>query len=185
MIQAVRAILTGLLVTLREFFKAPITVQYPEARPFTGHRWRGVHGLFFTKDVTEELCISCHLCARVCPAVCIEMEGHVKEDGSKYLHRFDVDLGRCIYCGYCEEVCPVDCIRLTTSTDYTVRTRPNFVLHKEDMLTVARAAMARGEHAALGVRGTDGLDVVHDQPHNRRAKFAPPDAGAQGARGGH
>lgn len=179
MIQAVRAILTGLLVTLREFFKSPITVQYPEARPFTGQRWRGVHGLFFTKDVTEELCISCHLCARVCPAVCIEMEGHVKEDGSKYLHRFDVDLGRCIYCGYCEEVCPVDCIRLTTSTDYTVRRRPDFVLHKEDMLTIAKAAMSRGEHGALGVRGTDGLDVVHETPHNRRAKFGP-DAGGGG-----
>lgn len=171
MINGVRALVVGLGVTLREFFKPAITVQYPEQRPFTGVRWRGVHGLFFTKNLNEELCVSCHLCARVCPAVCIEMEGHVEPDGTKRLHKFDVDLGRCIYCGYCEEVCPVDCIRLTTSTDYTVRQRTDFVLHKEDLLSIGKAAMTRGENAALGVRETDGLYVVHEVAHNRRAKY--------------
>lgn len=146
------AILEGLGVTLRHLGKKPVTVEYPDRKPFTGIRWRGVHGLFFTDDKETELCVSCHLCARVCPAACISMEGHVEEDRTKKLHIFDVDLGRCIYCGYCEEVCPVDAIRLTTSTDYTVRNRADFVLHKEDLLAVGRAAMERGEKGALGVR---------------------------------
>jgi NADH-quinone oxidoreductase subunit I len=167
-INAVRSILVGMMITFREFFNRPVTVQYPEARPFTGRRWRGVHGLFFTDALDEELCVSCHLCARICPAVCIKMDGHVEPDGTKRLHTFDVDLGRCIYCGYCEEVCPVDAIRLTTSTDYTVRLRDDFVLHKDDLVTVGRSAMKRGEHSALGMRtGATSSDEDRHYARNR------------------
>jgi NADH-quinone oxidoreductase subunit I len=171
MIGAVRSILVGMFVTFREFFNRPVTVQYPEAKPFTGKRWRGVHGLFFTDKLNEELCVSCHLCARICPAVCIKMDGHVEPDGTKKLHTFDVDLGRCIYCGYCEEVCPVDAIRLTTSSDYTVRQRDDFVLHKDDLLTVGRSAMKRGEHSGLGVRKGTGDELSYGDNQNRDAKF--------------
>lgn len=156
----VKALIKGLSVTLGEMRHKPVTVQYPEAKPFTSQRWRGIHGLFFTDVKDEELCVSCDLCARVCPAVCIEMEGHIEPDRTKKLHRFDIDLGRCIYCGYCEEVCPVDAIRLTTSTDYAVRNRDDFVLHKEDLLAVGRAAMKRGERGALGVRRLTGEDTL-------------------------
>lgn len=167
----IRPILAGMALTFREFFSRPVTVQYPEARPFTGSRWRGVHGLFFTENLKEELCVSCHLCARICPAVCIEMEGHVDDEGVKRLHKFDVDLGRCIYCGYCEEVCPVDAIRLTTSSDYTARNREKLVLHKNDLLSVGQSAMKRGEDGALGVR--EGADENLEYPIwlNRKAKF--------------
>lgn len=152
MVGMVKAILTGLATTFGELFNKPVTVAYPEVKPFTGQRWRGVHGLFFTDQYSEELCVSCHLCARICPAVCIDMDGHVEADGVKRLHKFDIDLGRCIYCGYCEEVCPVDAIRLTTSTDYTVRNRKDFVLRKDDLLRIGQDAMKRHEPGALGVR---------------------------------
>lgn len=169
MINAVIALIKGLLVTLKQMFSPDVTVQYPEQRPFTAERWRGVHGLFFTDDMKEELCICCHLCASVCPAVCIEMEGHQEPDGTKKLHTFNVDLGRCIYCGYCEEVCPVDAIRLTTSTDYAVTDREQFVLRKDDLLSVGRSAMKRGEKGALGNRTASGQDVSHIQNRNRLA----------------
>ncbi len=167
------ALVQGLLVTLREMLGRKVTVPYPEKRSFTSERWRGVHGLFFTEDGREELCICCHLCASVCPAVCIEMEGHAEPDGSKKLHRFDVDLGRCIYCGYCEEVCPVDAIRLTSSSDYTVMKRGDFVLRKDDLLAVGRAAMDRGEKGALGIRRADGARVAYDRNRNCDARRTP------------
>lgn len=151
-ILGIKALMVGFAITAREFFRKPVTVEYPENKPFTSRRWRGVHGLFFTGDDDTELCVSCHLCARICPAVCIKMDGHIEPDNTKVLHIFEVDLGRCIYCGYCEEVCPVDAIRLTTSTDYTVNTRDNFILHKEDLIAIGRAAQERKEEGALGVR---------------------------------
>lgn len=171
MIGPLRAIAEGLAVTFREFFRPPVTVQYPEAKPFTGTRWRGVHGLFFTENLKEELCVSCHLCARVCPALCIEMEGHAEPDGVKRLHKFDVDLGRCIYCGYCEEVCPVDAIRLTTSSDYSSRQRENLVLRKDDLLSVGQSAMHRGENGALGIREGEETNRIYPVWLNRKARF--------------
>ena len=83
----------GFAVTLQNFFAPPETIRYPEEKPRITDRWRGIHGLFFNEEVTEELCVSCALCARVCPALAIEMEGREKPDGRKELVRFDVDLG--------------------------------------------------------------------------------------------
>lgn len=169
------AILSGMGITMRLFFRKAVTVQYPEKPSFTGKRWRGVHGLFFTENLNEELCVSCHLCARVCPAVCIEMEGHVDEEGVKRLNKFNVDLARCIYCGYCEEVCPVDAIRLTTSSDYTARNRDKLLLRKEDLLSVGQSAMKRGEDGVLGIRNGDGENLEYPIWLNRQAKFESAD----------
>ncbi len=137
------ALLKGLWMTGVQFFSKTETIQYPEAVP-PATRWRGVHGLFFTQDVKEELCVSCCLVARVCPAQAISMEGREKEDGDKVLERFDVDLGRCVYCGFCEEVCPVEAIRLTPSWDYVGRDRSSLVLHKEDLVEIGRISMNTG-----------------------------------------
>lgn len=140
--RAVAALLEGLSITFRKLWEKPRTIEYPDVEP-PHDRWRGVHGLFFTEDATEELCVSCDLCARVCPAQAISMEGKENPDGSKTLTRFDVDLGRCVYCGFCEEVCPVEAIRLTPSWDYVSRDRAGLVLHKEDLLEIGRMNQER------------------------------------------
>lgn len=162
MIRSFFGFFTGFATTLRECLRRPATVAYPEERPFVSRRWRGVHGLFRTAS-GEELCVACHLCARSCPSRCISLEGQIDERGVKTLTRFDVDLTRCIHCGYCEEVCPVDAIRLTTSSDYVARQRADLVLHKEDLLAIGSAALARGEAGALGRRRGDETRTLNDK----------------------
>lgn len=138
------AFVKGFAVTIENLFAPPETIRFPEERPAVSDRWRGIHGLFFTEDVTEELCVSCCLCARVCPAQAIEMEGRERPDGRKELVRFDVDLGRCVFCGFCEEVCPVEAIRLTPAYEFSTLTREEMVLKKDDLIRIGKRAMEKG-----------------------------------------
>ena len=57
-----------------------------------------------TVDYTLEqnLCISCGVCAGVCPVNCIEMQ--LSKEGDAY--RPVIDKERCIRCGKCKRVCP-------------------------------------------------------------------------------
>lgn len=61
------------------------------------------------KPITDyEKCISCSLCAKVCPEACIEM---VKtKDFSKLKPETDYDY--CKGCALCAQVCPVKAIKM-------------------------------------------------------------------------
>lgn len=142
--RALIATAQGFAVTLANLFRPPETIRYPDEKPPITDRWRGIHGLFFNADATEELCVSCNLCARVCPAQAIEMEGRELPDGRKELIRFDVDLGRCVFCGFCEEVCPVEAIRLTPAYEFSVLSRDEMILKKEDLVRIGKRAQEKG-----------------------------------------
>lgn len=51
--------------------------------------------------ITEEKCIGCTKCAKVCPVSCIS--GKVKE-------KHVIDQNQCIKCGACFDACPVNAI---------------------------------------------------------------------------
>ncbi|MEM3461855.1 MAG: NADH-quinone oxidoreductase subunit I [Candidatus Bathyarchaeia archaeon] len=84
---------------LVHLFKKPATHRYPEekTRVPAGFRGRQVFDI--------NLCISCGLCARDCPAKAIEM---VEVDG-KLRPLFHLD--RCIFCYQCAESCPRNAIK--------------------------------------------------------------------------
>ena len=132
--EAISSIALGMGVTLRQFFRRPETVQYPEVDVldpkmpgYQGHlkpvseRYRG----FLTVDNTA--CIACNLCAQTCPVDCIAVESikgpkstvkSYRDEGketakTKYVTRFDIHIGRCMYCGLCTEVCPQGGIRFS------------------------------------------------------------------------
>jgi len=144
LLKSAAGLVDGFAVTLKNLFAPPETVRYPDEKPAISDRWRGIHGLFFHEGATEELCVSCCLCARVCPAQAIEMEGREKPDGRKELVAFDVDLGRCVFCGFCEEVCPVEAIRLTPAYEFSTLTREEMVLHKDDLIRIGKRAQEKG-----------------------------------------
>jgi hypothetical protein len=59
-----RGLLTGLKITAKYLFRKPITVNYPEEKPFIPPRWRG--RIVLTSDPSgEERCVACYLCQAV------------------------------------------------------------------------------------------------------------------------
>lgn len=84
---------------LSNLFKKPATSKYPfvKAEVPEGFRGRQVYDI--------DLCISCGLCSRDCPAKAIEM---VEVDG-KRRPLFHLDL--CVFCYQCAESCPREAIK--------------------------------------------------------------------------
>jgi formate hydrogenlyase subunit 6/NADH:ubiquinone oxidoreductase subunit I len=84
---------------LAHILKRPATRKYPEVKPEIPDGFRG-RQIF---DIN--LCVSCGLCARDCPAKAIEM---VEVNGKKR-SLFHLDL--CIFCYQCAESCPRNAIK--------------------------------------------------------------------------
>src|ERR671919_1162895 len=64
----------GLATTMRNFFSAKVTRQYPEVRPEIPDRWRGRLDLIYD-PFGEHKCEVCFQCAQVCPVEAIDMSG--------------------------------------------------------------------------------------------------------------
>lgn len=127
--------LKGLKLTGRYFFARKITIQYPEEKTPASPRFRGLHALRRYPN-GEERCIACKLCEAVCPALAINIESEVREDGTRRTTRYDIDLTKCIFCGFCEESCPVDSIVETHIHEYHGEERGDLLFTKEMLLAV-------------------------------------------------
>jgi NADH-quinone oxidoreductase subunit I len=125
----------GLSVTLRTFFRTPVTIQYPEEKTPQSPRFRGLHALRRYPNGAER-CIACKLCEAVCPALAITIESDVGDDGTRRTTRYDIDLFKCIYCGFCEEACPVDAIVETRIHEYHMEAAGENVMTKDKLLAV-------------------------------------------------
>jgi len=130
-------IIGGLRITLRNMFKAPVTLEYPEESPPIPQGYRGIPTL--VKDPNgREKCVSCQLCEFVCPPKAIRItpgpiadaeNGHVE----KAPKDFELNMLRCIYCGLCEEVCPENAIVLQDVYSLNAESREEIVYHKEKL----------------------------------------------------
>ncbi len=125
----------GLSVTLRNFFRTPTTIRYPEEKTPQSVRFRGLHALRRYPN-GEERCIACKLCEAVCPALAITIESDVGEDGTRRTTRYDIDLFKCIYCGFCEEACPVDAIVETRIHEYHMEAPGENIMTKDKLLAI-------------------------------------------------
>lgn len=120
------------------FRKGALTTYYPEERradysPIN----RGRHVLT-QRPNGEVQCVSCNMCATVCPAYCIEIESEAHfEDFAhpKAPKRFEIDYSRCIFCGFCVEACPEDAIRMSQDTPNFPGFDRNRMWGKIDLLT--------------------------------------------------
>jgi NADH-quinone oxidoreductase subunit I len=126
-------LLQGLKLTLKYFFSKKITMQYPDEKWEVAPRWRGRH--FLPRHASGKTkCVACMLCATVCPAECIEIEGAAEPDNRKYPEKYTIDLGRCIFCGYCVEVCPKEAIEMTTAYELSEYSREGLIMTKEMLM---------------------------------------------------
>jgi NADH-quinone oxidoreductase subunit I len=134
------AIIGGLAITLRHFFKKKATVCYPEQiRPFAPV-YRGYHVLKRDENGAER-CTACGLCAVACPAEAITMTAAERKPGEEALYReekyasvYEINMLRCIFCGLCEEACPKEAIFLTDRIVKTDYKRNEFIYGKDKLV---------------------------------------------------
>lgn len=130
-----RDLLKGLSITLKTFFRKPITVQYPKERVTLYPSFRGRHALVRDPLTGDAKCVACLKCKQVCPSRCIEITYETNpKTGARKLISYKIEALRCIYCGYCEEVCPVAAIVLTEWFEYSARNKEAFLFDKERLL---------------------------------------------------
>ena len=103
---AIGEIAKGMGTTLKNFFKKPVTVQYPKEMRNFHPRFRGAVGFVRDQDTGKERCVGCGLCSAVCPANCLTVVPGVDEHGIRNAKIYLFDMSRCVFCGMCVEVCP-------------------------------------------------------------------------------
>ena len=133
------ALAKGMGVTLRHLGRRPVTLRYPEERPQLPPRHRGRHELERHENGLEK-CVGCELCALVCPADAIYVEGAENPKdapisiGERYAKTYVINLLRCIYCGYCVEACPTEALQMKGEFELSGRDRASLIVSKEDLL---------------------------------------------------
>ena len=126
-------LVSGMIITMRYFFKPKVTLNYPYEKGPLSPRFRGEHVLRRYAN-GEERCIACKLCEAVCPAQAITIEAEPRDDGSRRTTRYDIDMTKCIYCGFCQEACPVDAIVEGPNFEFAAETREELFYNKEKLL---------------------------------------------------
>ena len=127
--QTARAVAAAMTVTLKNLFRKPVTVHYPDVvRPYPD-RLRGLLALVYDKT-GEEACIGCRLCEYVCPPQVIKVE-MLKGEKRNYAKTFTLELYACEFCELCVQVCPADAIIMLKTFDLATSDRREMLLDKD------------------------------------------------------
>ena len=138
-------ILRGLRITLTQVFKPKFTRQYPEEKWNPPASFRGRPVLVEEKGI--ERCVACGLCARVCPALAIEVQASESEYWKeRYPVKFEINMLRCIFCGFCEEVCPEEAIVMSKEYELTFTAQEDAIFGKDKLLVPAENLKERLEY---------------------------------------
>ncbi|HWR94051.1 MAG TPA: NADH-quinone oxidoreductase subunit I [Flavobacterium sp.] len=147
------AIIKGLMITIKHFFRKKATIHYPEQVRTMSPVYRGQH-MLKRDELGRENCTACGLCALSCPAEAITMKAAERKKGEEMLYReekyaeiYEINMLRCIFCGLCEEACPKDAIYLTTSkvlvpSNYE---REDFIFGKDKLVMPLDMAMKNAQ----------------------------------------
>jgi NADH-quinone oxidoreductase subunit I len=143
-------------VTLENFFRRAVTVQYPEERAALPERFRG------RLCLNLKTCIGCTLCSQVCPNGTIQMVRREKTEQIKTAQKRDfllfpqVNIAMCTYCGWCSDVCPVGAIQHSREFELARYDREHFV-YTPEMLAQSEEELAekqeRPRPTAVGGEG--------------------------------
>ena len=124
-----RSLVTGMRITLGQFFKPTITVQYPHETLKMPARFRGHIELVRDPETGIAKCFVCKLCEKACPSDCITVEG-VKPEGfkRKTVNFYKLDFTKCSLCGSCVEACRDSAIRFSREYNLAGVNKDEFIM---------------------------------------------------------
>ena len=127
------SLLTGMRITLQQFFKPEVTVHYPHETLKMPKRYRGHIVLVREPQTGKSLCVACKSCEKACPSDCIIVEG-IKREGEKKksVTEFKLDFTKCSLCGSCVEVCPTDALEFSKQYNLASTSKESF--HQIDLV---------------------------------------------------
>ena len=136
----VKSLLTGMKITLKEFFKPTITVRYPYETLQIPPRFRGHIELVRDAATGQPKCFVCKLCEKACPSDCITVEG-VKPEGArrKTVTTYRLDFTKCSLCGSCVEACRDGAIRFSREYNLASTSKEEFIMDLFQRLETQRA----------------------------------------------
>lgn len=137
-------IVKGMILTFQQMLKPKFTRQYPEERfnPQPSYRGRPV----LVEQNGVERCVACGLCARVCPALAIEVQASETEmEKERYPVKFEINMLRCIFCGFCEEACPEEAIIMSDEYELVFQKPEDAIFGKDKLLMSAERLKTRLE----------------------------------------
>ena len=107
-----KSLVTGMMITAREFIKPVVTEQYPWEVPTMTPLFRGHIELIGNEETGAPNCVVCGMCQRACPSNCISLDGKKNEGGKgKVLTSYVLDFTKCSLCGSCVESCNFNALR--------------------------------------------------------------------------
>ena len=123
------SLITGMRITLGEFFKPIVTVQYPHESLKMPKRFRGHIELVRDPETGKPKCFACKLCERACPSDCITVDG-AKLDGAKKksVTQYKLDFTKCSLCGSCVEACRDGAIRFSREYNLASTSKEQFIM---------------------------------------------------------
>jgi NADH-quinone oxidoreductase subunit I len=123
------SLLTGMRITIGQFFKPIVTVQYPHESLKMPERFRGHIELVRDPETGKAVCFACKLCERACPSDCITVEG-AKLDGAKKksVTQYVLDFTKCSLCGSCVEACRDGAIRYSHEYNLASTNKEDYIM---------------------------------------------------------
>ena len=155
------SLVTGLRITMGQFFKPSVTVQYPHETLPIPPRFRGHIELVRDPETGRAICFACKLCERACPSDCIVVDG-AKLDGAKKksVTEYKLDFTKCSLCGSCVEACRDGAIRFSRDYNLAGLNKEEFIM---DLFSKLQAE-AQAAGVAPAQKETDAIKAGQRAP---------------------
>ena len=171
-----KSLFIGMRITIGQFFKPIVTVQYPHETLKMPARFRGHIELVRDPATGKPKCFVCKLCEKACPSDCITVEG-VKPEGAKRktVTYYRLDFTKCSLCGSCVEACRDNAIRFSREYNLASVNKEDFVMDLFKRLEAQRLEAEKlGTFAAATALETPKPAQAAVTPVNVEAPVAAP-----------
>ena len=124
-----QSLVGGMGITIVEFFKKDVTLQYPDERWKMHERFRGRVDMPLDPFSGAHKCTLCMMCVRICPNNSLEIvQGKGADGKARILDKYIYKLSTCTLCELCVEACNFDAIRMTQDYEWATYDRQDLTL---------------------------------------------------------